>query len=243
AFIWAYHYSQSNHRGAQGLSGLLLAIAWAKYSLTFPLTLIFINQKNWIPITVAAAIHLLLTVVAAAQLGLYPQEFFFSSVAVVLMGSGTGFVNIAAVAMLLHIPTAVAMTAISVALIGSAYLVSRVQNVQPLTLLSVLALLSYALFYHHNYDFIVLIFLAWCIATERLTPTAMISSVALIVISWFGLWFANELTPWLPTATQGLLTAIDGLQVVVFYLALLLLTNNLRTNTRRERIADGVLAF
>ncbi len=243
AFVWAYDFSRRAGKVNQGLAGALLAVAWAKYSLTFPLTLLFINQKNWRPVAIAAAIHAALTLAAAHQMNLLPHEFFFSSVAVVLMGSGTGFANMSALAITLHLPTPIAMAAISTAFLSTAYVVSRMRDIQPLALMSLLALVSYALFYHHNYDFIVLIFLAWCVATEKLSPRATAASLLLIFLSWCGLWLTGELQTTVATTPDLLVTAVESLQVVVFYSALVLLSANLRRSKSPHKAPDGVLAF
>lgn len=254
AFVWAYHFSQTQDRRSQCVAGILLAIAWAKYSLTFPLTLVFINQRNWRPIALAALIHFVLTLAAALQLNLYPQEFFFNSVAVVMMGNGTGFANMAALAMLLHVPSPVAMSAISIALLGAAYSVARIKDIRQLPLLAVLAMLSYALFYHHSYDFIVLLFLAWCIVSEKLSASVLISSGTIIVLSWFGVWLAHELQLH-GIISQGIVAAVEGLQVLSFYLALALLAfclrasdtgNSIRTRgagSGTTKVSNGMLAF
>jgi len=243
AFLWAYDFAQRKDGINQGISGALLAIAWAKYSLTFPLTLIFVNQRNWRPIAVATCIHIALTFFAAYKMNLYPQEFFFSSVAVVLMGSSTGFANVSALAMSLHIPTPFAMAIISLALLSTAWFVAKMQNVQPLALMSFLAMISFALFYHHNYDFIVLIFLAWCIATEKLCTSATFASLALLFVSWCGLWLASEIQMFFGISTDIVVSTATLLQIIAFYGAVFFLSTNLQRHRKRVNAPDGVLAF
>ncbi len=243
AFIWAYNLAQRQDRISHSVSGALLAIAWAKYSLTFPLTLIFINQKNWRPIVVASVVHAILTLIAAFKLQMLPHEFFFSSVAVVLMGDGTGFVNISAVAMLLHLPTAVTMAVIVFSLCLTGYVVSRARHIKPLVLISFLAMVSYALFYHHNYDFVVLIFLAWCIGSERLSIPVVIASLCILSLSWSGVWLTHEIAPSFGGVAAYLIEFVELIQVIAFYATLLLIAASLHRRTSTEKATDGVLAF
>lgn len=227
AFIWSYYYAQRHNHLSQTLAGILLAIAWTKYSLTFPLTLIFINERNWRPIVVAAGVHAVLTLIASWQLSLLPHEFFFSSVAVVMMGNVTGFANISAIAMMLHVPAIAAMSLIIFALAVIACKTYRLTQVQPLVLMSFLALISYTLFYHHNYDFIVLLLLAWCIATEKMSVPTTVATLTLITLSWFGLWLADELQAFFLLESTYLTSMAVSLQVLAFYVSLALFANSL----------------
>jgi hypothetical protein len=242
AFLWSYHYAQQPGANNARLSGLLLAIAWVKYSLTFPLSLIFINQKNWRPLLIAIGIHSVLTVIAALQLNLWPQQFFFSSVEVVLMGSGTGFLNLSALAMKLHLPIAFAMFAIVTVMIAVGVQISRLPNADPLPLLASMGLFSYAVFYHHPYDFIVLILLAWCIARKQLGAPAVIASTSLIVLSWGGLWLVNEIQPALGVAGNVLVSITEVLMIAAFYSTLFLLAKHF-VRRRTAKLSDRVLAF
>ncbi len=243
AFLWSYHFAQKQGVGNARLSGMLLAVAWVKYSLTFPLSLIFINQKNWRPLCIAIAIHSVLTVIAALQLNLWPQQFFFSSVEVVLMGSGTGFLNLSALAMKLHLPTVVALFTIGTIMLATGIHISRLSNADPLPMLALLALFSYAVFYHHEYDFVVLILLAWCIARRQLSVSAAIASTALITLSWGGLWLASEVQPALGITGDILVTVTEVLMVAAFYSTLFLLAKDTRPRRHAKLSPNRVLAF
>ena len=244
AFIWSYHYAQLPSDNDARLSGILLAIAWVKYSLTFPLSLIFINQKNWKPMLIAIGIHIALTVIAALQLNMWPQQFFFSSVEVVLMGSGTGFLNLSALAMKLHLPTTLALFSIVIVIVSVGVQISRLPNADPLPLLASMGLFSYAVFYHHEYDFVVLILLAWCIARKQLGLPAVIASTALIVLSWGGMWLVNEIHPALGVAGNLLVSITEVLMIAAFYSTLFLLAKHfVQRRTAKGKLSDRVLAF
>ena len=240
AFLWSYYFSQKNDTGSTRLSGALLAVAWIKYSLTFPLSLIFVNQKNWRPILIAATIHSLLTIIAALRLNMWPHEFFFSSVEVVLMGHGTGFLNLSALAMKLHLPTTFALCAICTVMLAIGIQISRMQRTDPLPLLALLALFSCAVFFHHEYDFVVLILLAWCMAQRKLSAVATFSSASLLVFSWAGLWLAQEVQPALGMFGSVICTMAEVLMVAAFYSTLVLLANHL---CHKRELTNRVLAF
>lgn len=228
AFIWAYHFSNTES-GSPTLTGLLLSIAWVKYSLTFPLTLLFLARGRWKPVAVAAVIHALLTAAASWKMGLWPHEFFFSSVEVVLMGDGVGFLNMVAVAMNLKLPLTAALVAIAIASIYALWLLPRHNQSDDLILLTFLGLFSCAVFYHHGYDFIILILCTWAIARNSLTGSQAVASGLLVLLAWCGQWVAHELSPYLGPVGYHLTSTIDYLLIGIFYCTLATLWNCLRS--------------
>lgn len=218
AFIWAYYFA---HTGSnKSLSGILLAVAWIKYSLTFPLTLIFLRRETYKPVLFAAAIHAVLTCIAAWRIGMWPHEFFFNSVQVVLMGDGTGFLNLIAMCMNLELPLPVPLTIIAIASVAAAYALHRNKDADPLLVMAFLGMFSCAVFYHHGYDFVVLLMCAWALAQGSLQGIARHATVCLLAIAWIGQWFAQELTTLIGPYPA---MCIDYLLVSVFYYTLFLL--------------------
>jgi len=222
AFIWAYHFAFN--RNNTTLSGLLLSLAWIKYSLTFPLTLLFIKRGNYKPILVAAVVHAVLTCVAAWRINQLPHEFFFNSVEVVLMGDGTGFLNLIALSMNLNLPLPVPLTIIALATFAVALVLWRCKHADDLVVLAFLGLFSCAVFYHHGYDFVVLITCAWALATKKFDSITTISVACLLFVAWVGQWFAMEIAP---VTGDMLAHAVDYLMVSIFYCTLALLMRSI----------------
>jgi len=215
AFIWAYHFAFNRNNAT--LSGILLSLAWIKYSLTFPLTLLFIRRGNYKPILLAAIIHAILTCVAAWRINQLPHEFFFNSVEVVLMGDGTGFLNLIALSMNLNLPLPVPLTIIALTTFAVALMLWHCKHADDLVVLAFLGLFSCAVFYHHGYDFVVLIACAWALATKKLDGINAISVACLLSVAWVGQWLAMELTP----VTGDLLAhVVNYFMVSIFYCTL-----------------------
>lgn len=235
AFIWAYHFTTLKGPSNSHIAGILLALAWTKYSLTFPLTLLFICRGKWKPIIIASVVHAALTVTAAVQIGMWPHEFFFNSVEVVLMGDGTGFLNLVALSMNLNLPMSVALTAIAAVTACVFWILTKINAKDDLLLMTFLGLFSCAVFYHHGYDFIVLILCAWALARQQLKGASAYASALLIALAWTGQWLAKELAPLFGNSGQVAAQVADNLLVVVFYCTLTLVWSSLQHSRVRER--------
>lgn len=235
AFVWAYHFAKHPGTSSKYIAGTLLALAWVKYSLTFPLTLLFICRGRWKPVIIASLIHAALTITAAVQIGMWPHEFFFSSVEVVLMGDGTGFLNLVALSMTLNLPMGVALSTIAAATAYVFWTLPRISATDDLLLMTFLGLFSCAVFYHHGYDFIVLILCAWALARQQLKGASAYACGFLIALAWAGQWLAHELAPFL--GKSGLIAAqiADSLLVIVFYCALALVWSSLHFSQARGK--------
>lgn len=235
AFIWAYYFALNKNTK---LAGFLLAIAWIKYSLTFPLTLIFLRRGNYKPVLLAAAIHAILTCIAAWKVGMWPNEFFFSSVQVVLMGDGTGFLNLIAMCMNLDLPLPVPLAIIAAATLLVTVAMLKYKEADDLLVMAFLGLFSCAVFYHHGYDFIVLLLCAWALALGKLPVTGAATTACLLAIAWVGQWFIQELSPQFgPYLTFG----IDYLLVSVFYCTLFMFGRAIYS--RQESLKLASVAF
>jgi len=245
AFVWAYHFVSRTDNPNSKIAGVLLSLAWIKYSLTFPLTLLFVCRGKWQPIIIASLIHAILTITAAVQIGMWPHEFFFNSVEVVLMGDGTGFLNLVALCMTLNLPMALAVSAIVAATTYVLWLLPRLSATDDLLLMTFLGLFSCAVFYHHGYDFIVLLLCAWAVARKQLQGIQAFAAISLLVLAWGIQWLVNELVPHLGQTT-GLISVqmIDSLLVVGFYSTLGLVWSNLQiASARRKTPAVRALSF
>ena len=242
AFVWAYYFVSTNIYLNSKIAGVLLALAWVKYSLTFPLTLLFIYRGKWQPIIVASLIHAMLTVTAAIQIDMWPHEFFFNSVEVVLMGDGTGFLNLVALSMTLNLPMALAVSAIVAASTFVLWLLPRLSTTDDLLLMTFLGLFSCAVFYHHGYDFIVLLLCAWAIARNQLQGLQAFAAASLLILAWGGQWLVYELAPLIGPAGLISTQIVDNLLVVTFYCTLALVWASLY-NARNKTPAVIALSF
>ena len=236
AFIWSWYYARDDKN--QTLAGVLLAVAWIKYSLTFPLTLIFLRKNNYKPVLIAAVIHAFLTCVAAWRIGMWPHEFFFNSVQVVLMGDGTGFLNLVAISMNLNLPLHVPLTVIAIATVAVAAAVIRYSEADELLVLTFLGLFSCAVFYHHGYDFVVLLLCSWALAQNKLQGAATTATAFLLAMAWVGQWLAKELTTVLGPYPA---LAADYLLVSVFYCVLFLTARAIYAT--RQPLRAAALSF
>ena len=244
AFVWAYYFATTTGRHHSKIAGVLLALAWVKYSLTFPLTLLLICRGKWRPVVVASMIHALLTIAAALQIGLWPHEFFFNSVEVVLMGDGTGFLNLVALAMTLKLPMALAVSAIVASTAYVLWQLPRISATDDLLLMTFLGLFSCAVFYHHGYDFIVLLLCAWAVARNQLQGLQAFAAMSLLALAWGGQWLVYEIVPY--TGQAGLISAhiVDSLLVIAFYCTLALVWSSLHfANLRNKAPAVTALSF
>ncbi len=235
AFIWAYYFAHNGKN--KSLSGLLLAVAWIKYSLTFPLTLIFLRRGTCKPVLIAAAVHAIFTCIAAWRINLWPHEFFFNSVKVVLMGDGTGFLNLIALCMNLDLALPVPLTLIGLATLAIVYTLYRRPDSDPLVTVTYLGLISCAVFYHHGYDFVVLIFCAWALAQGKLQGLCRYTTLGLLTTAWAGQWLVHELTP-----VFGHVPAlcVDYLLISIFYCCVFVYTRELYRTKHSYKRATAV---
>lgn len=227
AFIWAYYFAHNGQN--KSLAGLLLSVAWIKYSLTFPLTLIFLRRGSFKPVIYAACIHAVLTCIAAWRIGMWPHEFFFSSVKVVLMGDGTGFLNLIALSMNLNLPLPIALCFIAIATLAVTWVLYQNQDTDPAVVMAFLGLFSCAVFYHHGYDFVVLLMCAWILAQGKLHGALKYATVCLLGTAWAGQWFAQELAEYIgPFLAPYLIVGADCLLIGTFYVTAFLYAKALR---------------
>ena len=97
----------------------------------------------------------------------------------------------------------------------------RYKSPNELLVMAFLGLLSCAVFYHHGYDFVVLIFCAWALARRELQGIGTVmTTFCLLLLAWVGQWLATELSPYLG---NGLVVFADYLLISVFYYTLFLI--------------------
>jgi hypothetical protein len=148
---------RSARRGHPDLAGVLLAASWLKFTLTLPLSLVFVARRDWRAIGIAVALHVILTLAAAAWTGtgLIASTFGFFEVARLAVDVRYGFLDVFGIAVHFHWPEAVAMAASAAFAAAGLALAWRLRPESELPLLGVAGLLAMAAFYHLSYDCVI----------------------------------------------------------------------------------------
>jgi hypothetical protein len=220
-------------------AGMLLALAWMKFTLTLPLSLVFVARREWWTLAVAVALHLAATGFAAWWTHTDPVAltFGFLRVAHYVVNTDVGYVDLFGLSHYLGLPRAVPL-GIATALAGvSVYLAFRVNNQQAeLLLLSVTSILALTMFYHLSYDCIVLVFPAFYLAQffqnakmSHRQHVFAFSALVVIVMTWFvhkaitlayhinpqffvPNWMPSSLAFYVPLYVASYLALADGLR-------------------------------
>ena len=152
AALWA------DRRGNTALAGVFLAVSWFKYTLTFPLSLLFVVRSRWVPVLAAAVVHVVLTIFAVVWTGSSLLDLLLGPLRVVQVVHRAGHLDVFGLAMRLGLGSKlvplVAACALAVAVLVAA-LRSRAQTDLPL--LCLFSLFAYTVVYHLAYDLAVLV--------------------------------------------------------------------------------------
>jgi hypothetical protein len=152
AAIWA------ERRGHIKLASVLLAVSWFKYSLTFPLSLFFVMRGRFAVLLGAAAVHVFLTLFAAAWTGTDPLSLLLEPLRVIEGVGSVGHLELFGLATRLgltsKLPPLIAAFALTAAVLAAIW---RGRSDDDLQLLSLLALFAYAVTYHYPYDLVILV--------------------------------------------------------------------------------------
>jgi len=150
----------SASRGWKILAGLLLTLAWFKFTLTLPLSILFVARRDWIVLAVAVAAHLALTAFAALWTHTDPiaLTFGFLRVARYAVNPGLGYIDLFGLAAHLGLSAWIAGIAAALLLAASVYLAMRIAAEDEFLLLSVLSFLAMTIFYHFTYDCVIFVF-------------------------------------------------------------------------------------
>jgi hypothetical protein len=190
--LWA------ERRGNAALVGVLLAASWFKYTLTLPLSLIFVLRSRWPVLLAAVVIHAVLTLFAAIWTGSSPLDLLLGPLRVVQVVHRAGQLDAFGLAMRLGlastlIPLAVALV-LTTCVLAAAW---RTRAEADLTLLALFSLLAYVVVYHLAYDLVILVIpLFYAMSRVRSWPVlAVIERVWIVMIAillgWT--WFADHL--------------------------------------------------
>lgn len=189
---------EASTRRRTTLAGLFLALAWTKFTLTLPLSLIFVARRDWRVVAIAGAVHVGLTLAASAWTGTDPiaSAFGFLRVARLAIHEQYGYLDLFSFAIRVGLPGMVAGAA-AMALFGALlYGAWRGGKDREPLLLSVASLASIAIFYHLSYDCVILLFpflYALHLAEESRLELRSALFAALVLAAVFMIWFGNRL--------------------------------------------------
>lgn len=230
------------------LSGLLLSLAWLKYTITFPLTLLFLYKQDYKPILVASLVHIALTLFVSVWIGEPWHEFFFSSVMIVANASSIGDSDVFGIVHKYALPEILAVVAlVIIALLTTRMLIEGVKTktekmkgqVSDLLVLAYLSCVSLVMFFHLSYDFIVLILPLWLVLHKHdIGSLIHYVAVTLIGLHWFALSFIAQLEIFTGIEfSDNIKIAVFTIKIAALYLLLALLYKRIREK-HKSFIAD-----
>ncbi|MHC4713358.1 MAG: glycosyltransferase family 87 protein [Planctomycetota bacterium] len=159
-------------RGKKDLAGVLLAFSLLKYTVTLPLLLFFLYRKYYRPVLVAFGIHLVLNLVAAAWLSVWPHVLVAQSLRASFSLAAEGYLDFKS--LFVHLKLAeppMLVGALQAATVAAAVVLSlRHRAGRDLLLLSALGMLSLVMVYHRPYDFVLLLFPLILVSRDRWGP-------------------------------------------------------------------------
>ena len=196
-----------------------LAAAFFKHTISFPLALFFARScATWRPLLIAGAIHVALTLFAAAWSHASPLDLLTGPVKVAQFATGRGHLDVFAIATVLGISSKAVPAAAALLILMGSFLSIR-RDADTLSCLSTLALASMAVVFHLMYDFVVLV-IPLCYALRgvqggsRLRVTNYLLVVGMV-------WFVDKFVEALVGLVDGPVETAENLMfwltVVVFY--------------------------
>lgn len=180
AFIWSLVLRPKN----KILAGICLALSWLKYSITFPLTLLFIAKREFKIPSIAISLHVVLTCFVALWIGESPEKFFFQPLEVNWLTTAPGDVDVFGLARTYHIPLVIPSVVGIALLILLGFVMVRWDRKNESLLLTFLSLISLVFFYHLRYDFVILVLPLWYLFTHGVKSGTDKILIVLIAISW-----------------------------------------------------------
>jgi hypothetical protein len=180
-FIWSLVWVDRSKL----VAGLLLAVSWFKYTLTFPLTFILTSKKKYAVVLIAGAIHVLLLGFVSWWIQEQPQHLLLQPLAAAMLDTWGAYMDVFGLMerLGLHKSIAALSSIILLALtgLGSMFLRSK----DELLTLSLLALISYVIFLHRWYDNVVFIFPLWYCMKDGLTQSIGKLFCGLLILAWY----------------------------------------------------------
>ena len=171
-----------------GLAGFFLAASWLKYTITAPLSLIFIRRGSRATIGVAIGAHIALTLFLGFWMQDNPFRILISALLLSDTAQSASTFDVMAIATYIGAPSLAWSAPIGIALfLAGAIYVARSEN-QDIAILSLLAMVALLWSYHWQYDYFVLV-IPLAHALKRWTDgTVQFSDLgigAAVILIWF----------------------------------------------------------
>lgn len=180
-FLLAIAMFQNNNFFA----GLPLAISWFKYTITFPLSLFFVKtNRALLVILIAVCIHGVLLGFVSFWTKSSFFELLFGPIYVAREATGTGYLDVFAVASELNMSPSYIPGVISLLLLVISYLSVR-QETDILSALSTLSLVSLVVVFHLGYDFVILVLPLAYALREQLQNIRAKYYLIMVMLVWF----------------------------------------------------------
>jgi len=230
SFIWALIYSKDKPI----LSGILLAISWFKYTITFPLTLFFIYKKSYKAIVVSTLVHILLTLFVAYWINQPIMDFFFGPIQTAMTATNIGEIDIFGIVKRFDIPISLAYLSIAIILYFVVNIFTKKGNNKSsdLMLLSFLSLLSLIIFFHLGYDFVLLILPLWFVFyTDRISSNIKYLVLSSVILQWYIASIFNIASKKLSIDTSIANNIFIILQIILIYYIFIYLYKQLSEKT------------
>jgi hypothetical protein len=198
-FVWSFVLAEDR----KGISGLLLAISWLKYTMTFPLTFIFLSKKYYWPLLVASTIHVILIGFISWWIGEPPQHFVLKPMEVALATARVGDMDIFGILQRVGFDQSVPSLLSPVLFATCAVASMFVRSKDDLLSLCLLALISYTIFFHLAYDIILLIFSLWYCMRHGIHDFVTVLFAGLIGTTWYLLQVVSFVSDRTASALHG----------------------------------------
>ncbi len=139
-------------------SDLLLTLSYYEYTITGPLTLLFIQLRQPLPFVIAMITHGIVTLLISLQLGINPLTLVTQALEVSSTLTSQGTLDLFAVAQTLDLPSPVPILGDLVILAATVYVLIRYPKADLIATLSLVSFVSLAIVYHRQYDYVALLF-------------------------------------------------------------------------------------
>lgn len=190
--LWSLFFLLSAVRCQQqkkwGLAGFLLAASWLKYTITAPLSLVFLKRESNRALAVAIGTHIVLTLFLSVWIQDNPFRVLMSAFILSDTAQSASMFDIMAIGKYIGMPSIAWSAPIGIALfIAGAICVMRSDD-DDIQVLSVLAMVCILWSYHWQYDYFVLV-IPLAFALKRWTDgTARFPDLgvcAAVIFVWF----------------------------------------------------------
>lgn len=215
------------------LSGLFLSMSWFKFTLTFPLSLFFIYKRQFRPLIYAVLIQLCLLIIITGWTGIFTLELVKQNIIAMLHLSNSGNFDLINLITKIGLPGSIGFMLILILVIGTIFRMYRISQGNDLKILSFLSLLSFAIFFHRWYDFVVLIFPFWWLFLEEIPKQLKWILVTLFFLVWYFAKVAFEINPIAEKFLHFSINMVNlNFSIFIFYITFLMLSIYIFMNPR-----------